>query len=380
LYVYWGRTFMIETTAVFFVLACLPFAVDIIRKAEGWLSMFYYVALASAAVLQKGTTGAPVILFLLAILLIDNFGVRGINWLILRSLFLRLVVLSVPLLIGMVWNHYADLLKSANRIGATFTTSALSSWNFGLVSQRFDLDVWYTLLVERSAVLNLIGFLVLLVSIFRLSAGGLRGHYARICLLAIMLYLFHLFFFINLHHVHDYYQVSTLIYLIAAIAIAISGGIFIASRKIFLIPALTMIVVSFNILSYNNAYALVAARSIEEMDARSVQAFKVGRYLRQLTPEGSALAIFGQGWSSEISFHSRRKAITVFSSFPEIERVWDNPDDYVGELKISALVICPPNDEFPTISDLKDRLRHEREWDHVSVHGCEILFRSAAGK
>ena len=137
---------------------------------------------------------------------------------------------------------------------------------------------------------------------------------------------------------------------------------------------------TFNILSYNNAYGRVAARSIEEMDARSVQSYKVGKYLRQFTPEGSALAIFGQSWSSEISFHSRRKALTVFSTFPEIKKIWDNPGDYVGGLKISALVICPLNDEFPTISDLKDRLGQEREWDHVSVYGCEILLRSVAGK
>lgn len=380
LYLYWGRTFMIETAAMFFTLACLPFGIDIIRKEGGWATIICYIALGSSAVAQKGTTGGPVILFLLAALIVYNYKLCVNDLRKYRDILFRLFVLGLPLLIGIVWNNYADLVKSANKFGALLTTSALNAWNFGTLGQRLDINTWITLLWQRSGLLNFFGLLVMSAAIiFSLSsgkAGAKRSYYARVILIAMALYFLPFLLFTNLHYIHDYYQAANLVFLIAALAVAISGILSIPPRVAILTSALTIFIVTINIFSYQGAYALVASRKLEELAKGSVQAFNVGNYLHYHTPEGSALAIFGQDWSSEIAFHSRRKAITVSSWFPELMEIWNNPEDHVGNLKLAAIVICPPSSVFPTYMDINDRMDRETHWDHVSVYGCEILINN----
>lgn len=46
-------------------------------------------------------------------------------------------------------------------------------------------------------------------------------------------------------------------------------------------------------------------------------------------------------------------------------------------LPLSAVVICPPTDDFPTRGDLNARLENEPGWKHVSVNGCEVLLKTS---
>ncbi|MDT8282953.1 MAG: hypothetical protein RQ982_09110, partial [Gammaproteobacteria bacterium] len=51
-----------------------------------------------------------------------------------------------------------------------------------------------------------------------------------------------------------------------------------------------------------------------------------------------------------------------------------------GDVKLSAIVICPAlegfpaQSELPDLSDLHTRMETEPEWEHRTVHGCELLL------
>jgi hypothetical protein len=55
---------MIETAALFFILASIPYALDLFFKKNNWKSILFFWLFATASILQKITTGVPVLLCL----------------------------------------------------------------------------------------------------------------------------------------------------------------------------------------------------------------------------------------------------------------------------------------------------------------------------
>ena len=374
LHVYWGRTFMIETAALFFSLACIPHAIDIIRGIGGWRSASLFVLPATAAILQKATTGGPVLLFLGFAALVARLRKDGLRLRAWRQLLLPSVAFGIPLTLGVAWAHYADIVKMANPFGAQLTSSVLTDWNFGSLAQRLNPETWRLVVWTRSLVWNAGGLLGLFLLVLPWLGGRCYRKFAWLSLAALGLFILPLLIFTNLHFVHEYYQVGCVAFLLAALAIAIGGWLQSVTRTA-LVPLLaTLAIVAFNLISFKSWYGDWVARTLDELDPRSVQSYKVGRYLREHTRPGSALVVFGQDYSSEVAYQAQRKSMTVPQRFREYTQLWENPGAYVGGLELGAIVLCPPTDEFPTAADLQTRLASEPHWVHESVAGCELLL------
>ena len=373
--VYWGRTFMIETAALFFSFACMPYAVDLIRRVGGWRSALMFVAFATAAVLQKSTTGGPVLLFLLAAAVFFYVRQSGLGFKALRQLLYPAVLIGIPLAAGWAWVHYADIIKDANPVGAqSLTSKALSTWNFGRMEQKLDTETWRLVVWERSLRWNAGGLLGLLLLLMPWFGGSEHRRLAWLSLAAVGLYLLPILIFTNLHIVHEYYQTACVAFLLAALSIVIGGWLKEVSGTMMIVPVMTVAIILSNIAFFNSSYGIVAARLLDELDPRSVQSYKVGRYLREHTRPDTGLVIFGQGWSSEIGFQAQRKSMTANPGFKEYEQVWKNPQAYLGGLELSAIVICPLTNQFPNMADLQERLAGEPAWVHETVQGCELLL------
>ncbi|MGH8497799.1 MAG: hypothetical protein ACRERV_03170, partial [Methylococcales bacterium] len=173
-------------------------------------------------------------------------------------------------------------------------------------------------------------------------------------------------------------QVGCVAFLLVALAIVIGGWLSKVTGMVVLVPIVTLAIILSNSALFIKSYGIVAARTLDELDPRSVQAYKVGRYLRDHTPPGSGLVVFGQGYSSEIAYQAQRKTMAVPPWFVEYRRLWEQPQQYLGDVQLSAIILCPPTDEFPTIQDLRGRLDNESGWRHVTVNGCELLLSPAA--
>lgn len=381
--VYWGRSFMIETAALFFSLACIPYAIDFIRRVGGWRSVFLFWLFATAAVLQKSTTGGPVLLFLalsVAFLQVRNgFGFQALQRLIIPAL-----IISVPLVIGLAWAHYADIVKTANPFGLQLTSKALNTWNFGSLAQKLDFETWRLVIWERSLSSNAGGWVGLLLLTLPWFCGPKHRRFALLSLAACALFLLPVLIFTNLHFVHDYYQVACVAFLLGALAILIGAWLKTVTGTMMIVPLVTIVIIISNLAHFNASYGIVAARALDELHPGSVQTYKVGRYLREVTRPETGLVVFGSDYSSEVAFHAQRKTMAVPPWFTEYKELWENPQKYLGDLPLAAIVICPAYDVFPDIKgfpdlvDLKVRMEKETEWVHRTVHGCELLLSPQA--
>ena len=61
LYLYWGRTFMIETTAVFCSVAGISYFIEVLNGNRSWKTVTLFVLVMTLSILQKATTGLPVL-------------------------------------------------------------------------------------------------------------------------------------------------------------------------------------------------------------------------------------------------------------------------------------------------------------------------------
>ena len=63
-YVYWGRTFMIETAALFFAVVAIKYFIDALFDDFSVKAVFLYVLFITLSILQKATTALPILALL----------------------------------------------------------------------------------------------------------------------------------------------------------------------------------------------------------------------------------------------------------------------------------------------------------------------------
>lgn len=374
LYVFWGRTFMIETMALFFAFASIPFSIDLIRRTGGMRSTIFFLIFATAGILQKATTGGPVLLFMLLVCISGSLRTKGINYLTIRRLIYTVTIFSIPIIIGLFWSHYTDIVKSNNPFGACLTSSALALWNFGSIGQKLSFESWRLLIWERSLFPNVGGLFGLLFLLLPWFTCNEYRRFAWLSVASLALFLLPMVIFTNLHVVHNYYQTGCVLFLIASLSIVIGGWLTKASGILALAPITTMVFIFLGITQFYSGYGIVVSRQLSEQDPISIQAYNVGRYLRENTHTNASLVIFGQGWSSEIAYQAQRKSMTVPTWFEEYKQVWSNPQAYLGDSRLGAIVVCPSEEGFPSKSDVDERLANESGWKYEKIMDCDILL------
>jgi hypothetical protein len=283
--------------------------------------------------------------------------------------------IALPLCIGLVWAYYTDVVKRENAFGVQITSEMLFRWNFGTLEQKLNPKTWM-LLYERCFGQNAAGFLgasiLLLPWCYRCGDRRL----ARYSLAALVLFGLPLAIFTNLHFVHEYYQVACLVFLLAAISLAIAWvtGTNRAGGLAGLV--LTVILMVVNFVTYNQGLGTILSRPFRQLDIRSLSAYDLGCFLRDNTAAGTGIVVFGQDWSSEVAFHSERKAMTAPSWFSRYRELWENPERFLGPLPLSAIAVCPSPGGFPGEADVREKMMRENNWRLVEIGGCAVMLHT----
>ncbi|MBU3585175.1 acyltransferase family protein [Polynucleobacter sp. AM-26B4] len=374
LYMYWGRTFLIETTALSFSIFSLYFGLEIILKQSNKRNIIYFLVFSILAILQKSTTEGPVLLYLIALIFFVNFYRYPIKLEFLKASFKLLPLILIPLLVGLIWAHYTDLVKSKNLFGSQLSSSSLFIWNFGSISQKFSLSTWDLIIWERVIKGNFGGYFGLLILALALLTHKISKKYSLILLSSFILFLLPLIIFTNLNYVHEYYQVASVIYLIfmGSVIITVSLPRYLHTKIV--IPFLMIPIITFNYYNFSNYYGNTLSRPLEQQDVRSVQAYQIGKFINKNTPENSAIVLFGQDWSSEIAFNSKRKSFAAPEWFAEYAKLWESPEKYLGGVPLSAIVVCPSEKNFPDKNDIELKTQNQKFWKKESVSGCSVLL------
>jgi len=221
IYVYWGRTFMVETAALFFAVCALPFFVDLLDsprvKPIAWFTLF-----STLAMLQKATTELPLLMVLAMVYAVHALRISE-GWKAAfnpRTLAVAVVCFAIPVVVGVAWTIYTDQVKELNPTGAQLTSGALTEWNWGTLAQRSSRDFYLEVIWRRLFEQNLAGLLGVFayLSAFILLPQTRRREkfVVAFCLLAGLLPPL---MFSNLHREHFYYPTANVIFPLFGLAV-----------------------------------------------------------------------------------------------------------------------------------------------------------------
>ncbi|QTL02466.1 phospholipid carrier-dependent glycosyltransferase [Aquabacter sp. L1I39] len=346
-YVYWSRTFLIESCALFFGISWMAFVARYLARPH-WPMLAGAMLTGSLAVLAKSTT-FPAFLML---------GGLGTMWVLiqglrsgapLRSLAViaggTLLAAAIPLALGFAWVAYSDVVKSANEFGRLITSEALSRWNFGTLGQRTSLTLWNDVIFQR-AIPDMLGSFYVIAPVIMLFAAGMNRTFG-LAILATAAFLFPFLLFTNLHIVHSYYQVANGVFIIIAVGLCV-GAIFNAGRPFVGFTLLLLLIggqISFFLGTYKNAVAA---------DHTHNPLYLVAMKVKDYIPQDKSLIVFGDDWSSAVHYYAERKGIAMPNWVPQplAKAIAENPDAFLGGYPLGAVVSCrlTPN-EHPNLQD-----------------------------
>ena len=337
-YLFWSRTFMIETTALFFSVTYLTFAALYTKHRQSKFIVLACVCGAIAALVKITTF---VVFIVPALYLLGTDLIRWpFQWPAFADLRRRIVVaialVVVALAAGTTWTRFADAVKEENPIGRYNASSSAfaKSWVYGTAEQKLSWPTWKTIIGRAPTILTDDKALWLTTGLALLITGRRRKEALACC----FLYLLSPLLFTNLHWVHDYYMCANGIFLLglfgfAIAAIAESAG---GMRAAF---AGTALAVFLGYTEFRSSYANI------QRESHHAAAAMVKGFVADTDPD-AVIIYLGMHMSPVWPYYSERRALMI----PEWEFLTDDDvrtalENLRGQ-KIGA-VLATPSSRYP---------------------------------
>jgi len=365
LYVFWSRTFMMESTALFFSVAFVSACAAHLKRPRRWTAAAM-VAAATLATLAKVTTFVAFGLAGGLLVVWDLCATR--SW---RDTRRWLVAYAPVMLAGIValvvialWVRYSDNLKSENLFGKNLTAANLDRWNYGTWAQRKDPALWTGTIFGRTVIQTLGGRLALASCVAAAIAFGRRA-LAWLATL-VLLYLVPFLVFTNVNWVHHYYQYANAIFLVCAVAFVVAHAT--DGWRRWVSYALVAAVVIFQVLELARVEWPEMTRDQSHSDT-----ILLCRQLHHLPSDGVIL-VLGFDWSSEIAYYSRHRTINIpaWASRQQLESLRDHPMEHTGGRPIVGVVDCGRGD--PALAPIIDAIVTSATKDktRIDVNKCGL--------
>jgi len=392
IYLFWGRTFLIESTALFFSALWLAYLTAALTSRR-LLHFLIAMIAGSLAMLVKVTTFPGFVLAGGALVLVDISRSqvfadvrRQMNETHLTKLTLAygpfLLAVIVPLFIYLPWVSASDDIKAASELTERYTSVNARDWIFGGLDLRLSGRLWMDTILSRSIPATLGWSYALLISAALYLLYSRQSAWSW--LIAGLLFLAPFFIFSNVHAIHPYYQVANAIFLLSLAALILRN---IQERMDFKIFAPLMIGVV--VLQLSHFYTNDYKRMVRDVTPSKNlgRTLRVADYLKGVTDPNAGLMVFGYHYSAELAYYSRRRAVMVEfrNDLDLLKRLTAAPENYFGDTPIGAYVICDPRswdgrwraDQQAIIDDFADVL--QARMTPVEVSGCEIYLPNSGG-
>jgi 4-amino-4-deoxy-L-arabinose transferase-like glycosyltransferase len=306
-HIFWGRTALIETTALF-LSTCFLWLFSRamnggrIRDSVGALAVGCLAGLVKPTTFVPVLVGAGLVCAHLAYVNLRQWGTR--DWLVFLSRSAAITV--VPVAATYAWTKYCDTVKALHPYEPLISTSTeIRDWNFGSMAQRLDWRLWRRWVHDPSGwvialnpVIGPFGPLALYIGCGSVVLVSKSCRWIALALAVVLLSGPLIFFPL---YRHEYYQMAVAIWSCGLISL----GIFEVLRRlpwaVFILPAfLALLVVGYMRSGY---------MSMQDRSPSRYSAFlEVARFVEANTdPRRDALLVLGQDWSSEFAYYTRRK-------------------------------------------------------------------------
>ncbi|MEO6995774.1 MAG: hypothetical protein ABI273_19365 [Lacunisphaera sp.] len=331
-YLFYGRTFMIESTALCFSTWFLLGIGRCVRDLS-WRWSVVATICGVLAALAKVTTFA-----------VYCFPAAGLaRWLgwpywqqtrksAATQFWAAVALCGLPVLIAVIigdqWVQHADAIKNANPFSGFLKSSEMTAWNWGTLDQRLSLTVWNEVwsnvrqfvLSESAAVVVLIGATVVATNTRRFALASAFSFLAGPLL------------FTNLYYRHDYYYSANALLLLGAAGVLLAG---MWNSKALPRPAKLAALALFfgaQLLCFYRGYGFNHRRQLPQPPA-------IATIIRETVPRDGVVLIYGWDWDSRIPYYSQRRAIMVPGGREDELKVLEDVVGQLPPLKIDAMLI-----------------------------------------
>lgn len=367
-YVFWSRTFMIESTGLLFGMAFVSAVLTHLREPRWW-SAVAMALLATLGALVKVTTFVPfgVAAGLLVVRdLFQDGHFRDVRCWISRYVPVMLAGI-VAVIVLSLWLDFSDRLKVAHTFGRNLTSENLKPWLYGTTAQKLSWPFWRDV-VFQYRVYETLGRPVLLWA--SLAAALLFGRRAVAWVVVLLvLYAIPFAMFTNLHMIHDYYQYANGLFVVCVVGV-VAWHARPGWRRWIAFALIGGTVVCMIQRNWKYEWKHMIAKT----DGWTTML--IGAAVRDL-PEDGVLLVFGYDWSSEMAYYGEHRAITVpaWTSPEQLEVIRSHPEVIAGGQPIVGVVDCPNN--LSTDPHLKEAFeeilaRQTRGMHSTVIHGCTV--------
>jgi hypothetical protein len=334
LYLYWSRTFLVESCALFFSIGWLALTARYFATPNRyWL--LAAILCGCLATLAKSTTFpafATIGGILTLVRLWNCFHAEP------RARFVRMAILTIanlllPFVVGIIWVWYSDHVKAANPFGPLLTSEALAGWNFGSVKQRLSAALWIDT-VRNRVLPDVLGRFVL-VGLIVLGATLTHRRMLTAAILALIGFATPFLVFTNLHIIHDYYQYANAIFVIAAVGFGL-GQIYDSAQRAVAV-GLTVVIAAGQLLFFYDRFAPLMTQDYSQQTL-----LRVAQFAHDTTDAHASLIVIGTDWSSVIPYLSKRKSLAIpgWTQKPLIESMLNDPQRFLGDAPLAGVVYC----------------------------------------
>lgn len=347
-YLFYGRTFMIESTALCFSTWFLLGIGRCVRDLS-WRWSLVAIVCGVLAALAKVTTFAVYCFPAAGLALWLGWPHWQARKIAARRVWYALALCGLPVLISVVigqkWVQHADAIKDANPFSGFLKSSEMTAWNWGTLDQRLSLSVWNEVwsnvrqfvLSESAAVVVLIGATV--------AASGMR----RFALASAAAFLAGPLLFTNLYFRHDYYYSANGLLLLGGAGVLLAG---MWNSRMLPRPAKFAALALFfgaQLLCFYRGYGFNHRRPLPQPPG-------IATVIRETVPRDGVVLIYGWDWDSRIPYYSERRAIMVPAGREDELKVLEDVVGQLPPLKIDAMLVkqrvpTPFSPEF-----IRDRL------------------------
>ncbi len=337
LYIFWSRTFMIESTALFFTLLYLLGVVSSFgNKETAWKITAGLAGITAALVKITTFTIALPLAGIFCLFWWENQKGRHFSVKTIRILAVMAVTyVVIPLAVAAAWTIFADGIKAQHPAAGALVSKNLTAWNFGTLQQKLN-PVYWRDLVDRSIPyilpVNVLKISVLwpwAISLFW-AALYLSGKHRIFFISFFATFMLGPIVYTNLYFVHEYYWYSNTLYFFVAVALVFSNllkrPVSASIGRRILIPALVFFMIS--------GYVRTLLPS-QRYDASS-SFVSTAQLTRQYTDPNGVLLCYGLAWDSSFPYYAQRRALMMWESgYLNVEEAFRQ----TGESNIQALVL-----------------------------------------
>jgi hypothetical protein len=364
-YLFYGRAFMIETTA----LAGAVWFLALLRRSLatphwGWITATTLAA--TFAALTKITTflvfGLPAVAMVVATLR-AVLRESGIGRQILRPCLAALVPALVALTLGYAWVRHADAVKHGNPFTGFLASSELHLWNYGTWALRTDPSYWIKIQETVSGYLLAEGSLALALLWVPFAPGRVRA----VAAVAVLAFFSGPLVFANLYHIHDYYY--------AANAVLLSGAAGLLLAAVWDDPRLPrganwlalLLTLSFNLHAYYRGYYSHHRNPAPPPPA-------LAPIIRDTVPADGVVLIYGADWNPLLPYYFQRRAVMVPGDRENETAVLEDVLARLPPRHIAAMVIH--GDKLRARPDfIRERVtRFGLSPEPAACHGDDVLY------